>query len=73
VTGLPPEIRMGNDIARAFAHLPQEEAVAAIGAHLKRFWDPRMRHAIVARVDEGHPDLNPLLAQAVRESLASVN
>lgn len=70
MSGLPPEIRMGNDICRAFAHLPEHEAVAAVGAHLQRFWEPRMRHAIVERVDEGHPDVDPVLAKAVQEHLS---
>ena len=62
---LPPEIRLGNDICRAFRHLPDDAATAAVAGHLPRFWDPRMRRAITERVREGHPDLDPLLAQAV--------
>ena len=67
--GLPPEIRLGNDIARAFRHLPEDEAATAVATHVKKFWDPRMRRAITERVREGHPDVDPLLAQAVRTHL----
>jgi len=66
---LPPEIRLGNDICRAFHHLPHDAAAAAVAGHLTRFWDPRMRRAITERVREGHPDVDPLLAQAVNAHL----
>ena len=39
----PAEVRMGNQIAREFAHLPPAEAAAAIARHIENFWDPRMR------------------------------
>jgi formate dehydrogenase subunit delta len=40
---------MANDIARYFASEPErEEAVAGIAMHLRRFWDPRMRTALLA-------------------------
>ena len=66
---LPPEIRLGNDICRAFRHLPHDAATAAVAGHLTRFWDPRMRRAITERVREGHPDVDPLLAKAVKSHL----
>ena len=62
---LPPEIRLGNDICRAFHHLPNDAAAAAVAGHLTRFWDPRMRRAITVRVREEHPDVDPLIALAV--------
>lgn len=49
----PAEIRMGEDIARAMAHLPPERAAEEIATHLRKFWDPRMRGAIVARLEAG--------------------
>lgn len=40
---------MANDIARYFASEPErDDAVAGIATHLERFWEPRMRAAIVA-------------------------
>ena len=66
---IPSEIRMGNDICRAFGHLPDDAATAAVAGHLTRFWDPRMRRAITERVREGHPDVDPLLAKAVTTHL----
>jgi formate dehydrogenase subunit delta len=65
VTGLlAPEARMGNDIARQFAHLAPDEAAAAIAAHIDRFWDPRMRSALRALVASGDETLDPLLVAA---------
>ena len=34
---LPAEARMGNDIARQFAHLPQDQAISRIADHIGRF------------------------------------
>ncbi|HEX5968742.1 MAG TPA: formate dehydrogenase subunit delta [Intrasporangium sp.] len=66
---LPPEIRLGNDICRAFRHLPPDAAAAAVATHLKKFWDPRMRRALVERVREGDPRIDPLLAAATASYL----
>ena len=58
------EARMGNDIARQFAHLPPAEAAEAIARHIETFWDPRMRRGLEALVAAGHEDLDPLLVDA---------
>ena len=47
---VPAEARMGNDIARQFAHLPPAEAAEAIALHIESFWDPRMRRALTEYV-----------------------
>jgi formate dehydrogenase subunit delta len=49
-------VQMANDIAANMSAEPDRaEAVAAITAHLKRFWEPRMRAQLVAfaRADGG--------------------
>ncbi|WP_075957288.1 formate dehydrogenase subunit delta [Ornithinimicrobium sp. CNJ-824] len=51
----PADLRMGHDIARAMAHHPPERAAEEIATHLRKFWDPRMRATILARVDRGEP------------------
>ncbi len=61
---LPPEARMGNDIARQFAHLPHEAAADAIAAHLERFWDPRMKATLHTLVITHDDSLDPLLVAA---------
>jgi formate dehydrogenase subunit delta len=55
---------MGNDIARQFAHLPYDKATVAIAAHLRTFWEPRMREALRDAVTAGDDDLDPLLRDA---------
>ena len=63
-------VQMANDIGRYFAAEPdREEAVAGIASHLKRFWEPRMRTAILAHVAAGGAGLDAL-ARAGVERLA---
>jgi formate dehydrogenase subunit delta len=59
-----PEARMGNDIARHFAHLPAAEAAEAVAAHIERFWDPRMRRNLEALAAAQDDSLDPLLVDA---------
>ncbi|HEY7224877.1 MAG TPA: formate dehydrogenase subunit delta [Micromonosporaceae bacterium] len=59
-----PEVRMGNDIARQFAHLSHDRATAAIAGHLHMFWEPRMIRALRGAVAAGDDDVDPLLRDA---------
>ena len=61
-----PEVRMANDIARQFAHLPPAEASAAIANHIHAFWDPRMRARLDHEVARDPDQLDPLVVDAVR-------
>ena len=54
---------MANQIGRFFAHQQEEQAVAAINDHLRKFWDPRMRRQIVEQLDA--EALDPRVRQAV--------
>ncbi len=56
---------MANQIGRFFAHQPHDKAVAAIEAHLRRFWDPRMRAGIVTHPDGETVRLDPNVREAV--------
>ena len=65
--GLPPEIRMGNDIARQLAHLDPEQAAVQVGTHLEKFWEPRMRRHLRELIEGGHADdADPLLVAGLR-------
>jgi formate dehydrogenase subunit delta len=45
-------IRMANQIGTFFESMPDRpEALEGIATHLKKFWDPRMRHAFLAQMD----------------------
>jgi formate dehydrogenase major subunit len=58
--------RLANDIAAQFLHLPHDAAVTAVAAHLHTFWEPRMRAQLAAAVERADPDVDPLVAEAVR-------
>lgn len=63
---LPAEARMGNDMARQFAHLPEADAVAKIADHIGRFWDPRMRTNLRAFAQTDPQALDPLILAVAR-------
>ncbi len=56
---------MANQIGRFFESQKPETAVAGIEDHMLKFWDPRMRRAIVAELAEGRIQLDPLVRDAV--------
>jgi len=58
-------VYMANQIGKFFASLGTDKAVAAIAEHLTKFWDPRMRDAIIAHLEAGGSGLEPLARQAV--------
>jgi formate dehydrogenase subunit delta len=61
-------IRMANQIGSFFEAMPDRpEALENAAQHLKRFWEPRMRRALLAHIDSaGDGALNPLIAEALR-------
>jgi formate dehydrogenase subunit delta len=64
--GVPPVVRMANDIARQFGHLPEDEAAAAVANHVRQFWDPRMRHQLADEVARDPDQLDPIVLTAER-------
>ena len=61
-------LRMANQIADALGINPdQEQAVAELADHLTRFWEPRMRSALVETASDGSLKscLSPLVLQAL--------
>jgi formate dehydrogenase subunit delta len=58
-------VRMANEIARNMRTMGGEQAAAATANHLKSFWTPGMRAAIVAHLDAGGDGLEPLTRDAV--------
>ncbi len=57
-------VYMANQIGKFFAHEGADRAPLSIADHLKKFWDPRMRRAILDYVDGGG-GLDPHVRQAV--------
>ncbi|HEX8057185.1 MAG TPA: formate dehydrogenase subunit delta [Novosphingobium sp.] len=53
---------MADQIARNFAAQGEAEAVAATAEHIRLYWDPRMKAAILA---DDRAALSPVVAAAV--------
>ena len=53
---------MANQIARAFAAEGEDQAIAATAEHIRLYWDPRMKAAILA---DDRKALSPIAAAAV--------
>jgi formate dehydrogenase subunit delta len=64
-------VTMANQIGKFFASQPGDEdrAVADIIDHVRKFWDPRMREAILTLPPDAAATLDPLPRRAI-ESLA---
>ncbi|MEK0428053.1 MAG: NAD-dependent formate dehydrogenase delta subunit [Pseudomonadota bacterium] len=62
-------ITMANQIGTFFDSMPdRQQAVQDIAEHIRRFWDPRMRRAILDSLDQ-HNDEG--LSDIVREALST--
>jgi len=59
-------VMMANQIGKFYAPQKQVEPVAAIATHIRKFWDPHMRAAIVAHLDRGGDGLDEPVAQAIQ-------
>jgi formate dehydrogenase subunit delta len=59
-------VYMANQIGKFFGSQGSTKAPAAIAEHLQKFWDPRMRAAIIAHLEEaGGAGLDPPVQEAV--------
>ena len=58
-------VTMANQIGKFFASQGEEAEVPGIAAHIRKFWDPRMRKAIVDFVEKGGEGLQPCVKKAV--------
>ena len=67
-------VTMANQIGAFFETMPdRQQALADIAAHLQRFWEPRMRRALLQYVDEhGGTQLDGIVLQALRMHRASI-
>lgn len=60
-------VSMANQIAEFFdAELGPDEAYKGVAAHVARYWDPRMRRAILQHVKEGGAQLSPSALKALQ-------
>ena len=60
-------IKMANQIGSFFESMPDPvEAEEGIAIHIKKFWEPRMRRALLAHIDaEGGTGLQPAVLHAI--------
>ena len=65
-------MRMANQIATFFDSMPErDEALLELATHLKKFWEPRMRHALLSQIDTGTAQtLHPLVLQSIERHRA---
>jgi formate dehydrogenase subunit delta len=58
-------VYMANQIGTFFRSQDPAKAAPSIAEHLKKFWDPRMRNAIIAHLEAGGEGLAPEVRAAV--------
>jgi formate dehydrogenase subunit delta len=63
-------IHRANQIAAFFGAYPELQAVDETAAHIRQFWDPRLRQALAQHVMAGGKGLSPLALKAARQLLS---
>jgi formate dehydrogenase subunit delta len=58
-------IYMANQIGKFFQSQGRDKAVPGITEHIQKFWDPRMRAAILAHLSAGGSGLDPNVREAI--------
>lgn len=59
---------MAKQIGTFFASQPDHnEALEGIANHIKKFWEPRMRHALWTVIDDSGAGLLPIVSEALRQ------
>jgi formate dehydrogenase subunit delta len=61
-------IKMANDISNFFGSDPDHAtAIKGMVDHLRKFWEPRMREAIIAHYHQGGEGLSDLSKDAIKQ------
>jgi len=58
-------VYMANQIGTFFKSQDLNTVSAKIAEHITKFWDPRMRRAIIAHLDAGGAGFDPATRQAI--------
>ncbi|WP_321858681.1 formate dehydrogenase subunit delta [Burkholderia cenocepacia] len=65
-------IDMANQIGAFFESMPdRDEALTGIAEHIRRFWEPRMRRALLAALDDPSSEAGQRAAPIVRDAIAA--
>lgn len=59
-------VMMANQIATFFRSQPGTDQAARVAAHLKDYWEPRMRQQLRDHIAAGGEGLDPLVLGAAR-------
>jgi formate dehydrogenase subunit delta len=63
---------MANQIGKFYESVPdRDEALASTASHLRRFWDPRMRLAMLANFALGGGGHEPFTLEAIQRHRAT--
>lgn len=63
-------VRMANQISDFFVAYPHDTAVKETAAHIRSFWDPRMRRQLFDHLEKsGGEGLKPVALEAARSLL----
>ena len=57
-------LRMANQIASFFNGAGHDQAVMDSAEHINKFWEPRMRRALIAHLERGGEGLDPTIRDA---------
>ncbi len=60
-------IAMANQIGDFFAPYPPERAREGLRNHLRTYWDPRMRNALLEHIDAGGDGLDARVIDAAQQ------
>jgi formate dehydrogenase subunit delta len=66
MTTTSPQTRLANEIAAQFGHRDPAAAAAEIAAHIRSFWDPRMRADLLREAEAAPDSLDPLALAAAK-------
>ena len=59
-------VYMANQIGAFFRSQGHDQAAAGVADHIHKFWDPRMRSAILAHLDAGGAGLDSNVQDALK-------
>ncbi len=64
--GLSSLVRMSNQIAINFGHLPPDESAAAVAKHLRTFWAPSMQADLRGYLEAGGAGVDDVVVTALQ-------